>query len=77
MSKTEILQELPRLTPEERHEVRLRLAEMDQDDWLDAGELSKMEKVVIEERFRDLELNPQKSIPWEEARAHLLNRFSR
>jgi hypothetical protein len=31
MSKSDILQELPKLTPEERQEVRLRLAELDGD----------------------------------------------
>jgi hypothetical protein len=40
MSKIEILRELANLTPEERQEVRLRLAELDQDEWLDAGDLT-------------------------------------
>ena len=75
MSKTEILDELPRLTPEERQEVRLRLAELDHDDWLDEGMLSDAEKALIEERFRDLEANPRTSIPWEEAKARLLAPF--
>ncbi len=45
MSKTEILEELPKLTPEERHEIRLKLAELDGDDWLDADDqLSDKEK---------------------------------
>ena len=35
MSKTEILDELPRLTKIERQEIRLRLAELDSEDWLD------------------------------------------
>ena len=77
MSKTEILQELPQLTPEERQEVRQRLAELDQDDWLDAGALTGAEKALIEERFRDLEANPQTSIPWEEAKERLLAPFKR
>jgi hypothetical protein len=77
MSKTEILQELPQLTPEERQEVRQRLAELDQDDWLDAGALTNAEKALIEERFRDLEANPQTSIPWEEAKGRLLAPFKR
>ena len=33
-SKTEILQEPPKLTQEERQDVRMRLAELDQDNWL-------------------------------------------
>ncbi len=77
MSKTEILQELPKLTPEERQELRLRLAELDQDDWLDEGVLTDAEKALIEERFRDLEANPQTSVAWEEARARLLAPFAR
>jgi hypothetical protein len=35
MSKTEILEELPNLTSEERYEIRLKLAALDGDDWLD------------------------------------------
>jgi hypothetical protein len=35
MSKTEILEELPKLTKLERREIRLRLAELDSKDWLD------------------------------------------
>ena len=72
MSKVEILRELPKLTPEERQEVRLRLAELDQDDWLDEGILSSTEKALIEERFREMEANPATSIPWDEAKARLL-----
>ena len=77
MSKTEILQELPELTPEERQEVRLRLAELDREDWLDEGVLTDAEKTLIGERFREMEANPQTSIPWEEARARLLTAFKR
>lgn len=72
MSKSEILSELQKLTPEERHEIRLRLAELDQDDWLDEGALTDAEKALIEERFRDLEANPQTSIDWNKAKASLL-----
>lgn len=77
MSKIEILHELPKLTPEEREEVRLRLAELDQDDWLDQGLLTEAEKSLIEERFRDLDASPHTSIPWGEGKAHLLAPFKR
>ncbi len=77
MSKTEILKELSKLTPEERQEVRLRLAELDEEDWLDAGVLTDAQKALIEERFLDLQANPQTSIPWEEAKARLLATFQR
>ncbi len=77
MSKIEILQELPKLTPEERQEVRIRLAELDGDDWLDPGLLTNAEMAVLEERFRDLEANPHESLPWEEAKTRLLATFKR
>jgi hypothetical protein len=41
MSKTDILAELPKLTPEERDEIRLKLAEID-DRWLDEDDPSLM-----------------------------------
>ena len=77
MSKTAILEELPKLTAEERQEIRLRMAELDGDDWLDDGELSQEEKRVIEERVADLERNPAASIPWAVAEARLTARFGK
>lgn len=76
MSKVEILDELPRLKPEEREEIRLKLAELDGNDWLDEDDpLTESEKALIEQRVADLERNPRASIPWAEARAHLQARF--
>jgi hypothetical protein len=77
MSKNEILSELPKLTPGERQEVRLRLAELDHDEWLDDGALTEAEKALIEQRFRDLEADPHTSIPWEEAKVRLMAPFKR
>lgn len=76
MSKAEILDELPKLTPEERREVRLKLAELDGNEWLDEDDpLTESEKALIEQRVTDLERNPQTSIPWAEAEAQLKARF--
>ena len=77
MNKAEIIAELPKLKPEERQELRLRLAELDRDEWLDEGELTDCEKALIEERFLDIEANPQASIPWEEAKARLTASLTR
>jgi hypothetical protein len=68
MSKIEILGELPKLTPEERQEVRLRLAELDREDWLDDGDLTAAQKSLIEKRCQEMDANPQSSIPWEQAK---------
>ena len=52
MSKAEIVEELARLTPSEREEVRLKLAELDGRDWLDENDpLSADEKALIETRI--------------------------
>ncbi len=72
MSKIEILSELPKLTTVEREEVRLRLAELDNEDWLDDGSLTEREKALIEERFREMEAAPSGSVPWSEAKGRLL-----
>jgi hypothetical protein len=44
---------------------------------LDDGALTDMEKSLSEQRFRDLEANPDASVPWEEAKIRLMARFKR
>ncbi len=68
MSKTEILEELPKLTSEERYEIRLKLAELDGDDWLE-------EKALIESRIQSHEKNPKTAVPWEDVKARLDRRL--
>jgi len=76
MSKIEILHELPKLTKEERHEIRLKLAELDGDGWLDDDDpLSDEEKALIETRLEAHEKNPQSAIPWEEFDSRLRRRL--
>jgi putative addiction module component (TIGR02574 family) len=72
MSKTEILEELPKLTADERNEIRLRIAELDGDSWLDADDpLTDEEKALLEARLAEIEQHPEKSIPWEEAKKRI------
>lgn len=71
MSKTEILTELPKLTPEERQEVRELLAEIDGTDWLDDGGLTDDEKSLIDARLDECERNPGSFVPWDEAKARI------
>jgi hypothetical protein len=55
MTKTEILDELPKLTKEERFEIRLKLAELDGDNWLDDDDpLSDEQKASLEARLKDM-----------------------
>ena len=75
MSKAEILAELPRLTPEERYEIFVKLNELDRDLWLDRDDpLSEQEKELIETRLEAHEKNPESAIPWEEFKTRLNRR---
>ena len=72
MSKVEILEELPKLSAEERQEIRLKLAELDGDSWLDDDDpLTDAEKALLEARLTDIEQHPEKSIHWEEAKRRI------
>ena len=76
MTKAEILDELLRLTPEERHEIRLKLSELDGDLWLDHDDpLTEQDKAVIEARIEAHERNPESAIPWEDFKARLNRRI--
>ena len=76
MSKAEILTELPKLTPAEREEIRLKLAEMDGEEWLDLDDpLTQAQKNLIEARLEAHEKNPDGAIPWEEFEDRLKRRL--
>ena len=76
MSKTEILEELPKLPAEDREEIRLKLADLDGDDWLDSDDpLTNKDKALLDSRLDDLEKHPEKSISWSEADAQLKARY--
>ena len=78
MSKSEILEELPRLSPQERDEIRMRLAELDGDRWLDDEDpLTDEEKSLIETRIAAHESNPETAIPWDEFKERLNRRLAK
>jgi hypothetical protein len=78
MTKAEILEELCKLTAAERQEIRMRLAELDGDVWLDDDDpLNDAEKALLEFRLADMEQHPEASIPWKEAKRRLQERFGK
>ena len=77
MSKAEILEELPKLTPAERAEIVAAARKLDEAEWLDDGELTDEEKRLIKERLDACEQDPTAWIPWEEAKARLKAEFKR
>jgi hypothetical protein len=55
MSFQELLAELPSLTIEQRDLLRVRLAELAGEEWMDDGALTPEEKALIEERIAEHE----------------------
>ena len=77
MSKTEILEELPKLTKTKRQEIRLRLAELDSDDWLDDEDpLTLAEKALLEARLAAYAKDPDAGSTWEEVERRIRTRLS-
>ncbi len=77
MSKTEILEELPKLTSEERYEIRLKLAELDGDGWLDDDDpLTYEEKALLETRLAAYEKDPDAGSSWEEVESRVRARLN-
>ena len=78
MSKTEILEELPKLTKTERQEIRLKLAELDNDEWLDDEDpLTIREKALLEARLAVYAKDPDAGSTWEEVEGRIRARLSR
>jgi len=78
MSTTEILEELSKLTKVERQEIRLRLAELDSEDWLDNEDpLTVQEKALLEARLAAYANDPDTGSTWEEVEGRIRIRLSR
>lgn len=75
MSFNEVMAELPMLTPEQRDLLRIRLAELAGEEWMDAGELTPEEKALIEARIAEHERNPAAAVSWEVMEAKLRARY--
>ena len=76
MSKAEILAELPKLTREERQEVRLTLARLDGEAWIDTAEpLTDSEKALFDERLAAYEKDPEAGSSWEEVETRIRARL--
>jgi hypothetical protein len=77
MSKTEILDELPKLTKIERQEIRLRLAELDSEDWIDDEDpLTVHEKALLEARLAAYAKDLHVGCTWEEIEGRIRARVT-
>jgi putative addiction module component (TIGR02574 family) len=71
MSKAEILEELPKLTAEERAEIQARLDELSDPGRLEDGGLTDEEKHLIDSRLDECERSPASFVAWEQGKAQI------
>jgi hypothetical protein len=64
MSKTQILEELPRLTVSDRSQLFARLAELHEADLLDGGAPTPAERQALDEAFAEFEKDRNPGEPW-------------
>ncbi|MGC4032529.1 MAG: hypothetical protein QM754_12515 [Tepidisphaeraceae bacterium] len=75
MSKTEILAELPRLTPADRAEIQAKLDELAGDAWQDGGELSSADKHALDETLTAYAQSPNLGRSWPEVKAAIQSKL--
>jgi len=71
MSKAEIIEELPKLSPEDRAEIQARLDELAGDGWLDGGELTDADKTALDRALAEYKKNPEAGSSWQEVEARI------
>jgi hypothetical protein len=64
MSKTEILNDLPRLSASERSQVFARLAELHETDLLGGSEPSPDERLALDKALAEFERDGDPGQPW-------------
>jgi putative addiction module component (TIGR02574 family) len=69
MSKAGILEQIAKLTPVERDEIRQRLDELEEDA------LTPEESALIDKRIAEHDSNPESAIKWNEFKAQLDQKF--
>jgi len=64
MSKAEILEELPKLSPRERSQLFARLAELHEADLIGADEPTTFERQALDDALAEFERDGDPGKPW-------------
>jgi hypothetical protein len=76
MSKTKILDELPKLTKLERQEIRVRLTELDADEWEDQDDpLTDEQKAILDARLAAYLKDPNAGSSWKQVKNRIRARL--
>ncbi len=70
--------QLQRLLKSERQEIRMRLTELDREDWMDCEDaLTDHEKALLDERLIAYSKDPDAGSTWEEVESRIRVRLCR
>ncbi len=71
MSKTEIIEELPRLGLVDRREIWERLCELEERDLLQGAAPTPEEKILLDRELEEFQSSPEVGSEWQEVQARL------
>ena len=71
MSKTQIIEELPRLGLADRREIWERLCELEERDLLQGAVPNPEEKALLDQELEEFQSNPDAGATWQEVQARL------
>jgi putative addiction module component (TIGR02574 family) len=71
MSISEIIAQLPHLTPEDRAQVQAKLDELAADAWQDGQQLSDADKQTLNATLVAYEKTPDAGSSWDEVKARV------
>jgi len=76
MSRAEIIEQLPKLSAEDRAAIKAKLDELAGNGWLDDDEpLTGEQRVLLDARLDAYEKNPDAGSSWEEVEARIRARL--
>jgi hypothetical protein len=77
MSKSAILNELPKLGHADRREILERICEIEEADLLRGAVIDSDEKAVLDREFEEYQTNPKDGAAWKEVEARLRQHIRR
>lgn len=75
MSKTEIIAELPHLSPEDLAEVQAKLDELAGETWHPQADLTDSDTSALDAALTEYQKNPDAGSPWDEVKARVQARL--
>ena len=75
MGKTEIIAQLPHLSPEERAKVQAKLDELAAHAWQDRGQLSDADKQSLDAALTEFEKSPAAGSTWGQVKSRVQSKL--